>query len=97
MIEQVLNRRNMHLAFKQVLRNKGSAGVDGMQVRELKSYIKENITGIAHSITTGSYLAKPILGVSIPKSNGQMRLLGVPTVAEPMAAASSCPGHHSAI
>jgi len=80
MIEQVINRRNMHLAYKQVLRNKGSAGVDGMQVRELKSYIDKNITSIALSITNGNYVAQPILGVTIPKSNGKPRLLGVPTV-----------------
>ena len=72
----------MHLAFKQVLRNKGSAGVDGMQVRELKGYIDKHITTIALSITKGNYLAQPILGVSIPKSNGKTRLLGVPTVTD---------------
>src|SRR5687767_9282813 len=53
MTSQVINRRNMHLAFKQVLRNKGSAGVDGMQVRELKGYIDKHITTIALSITKG--------------------------------------------
>ena len=72
----------MHLAFKQVLRNKGSAGVDGMQVSELKGYIKENITAVVQCITKGSYLPPPILGVSIPKSNGKMRLLGVPTTCD---------------
>ena len=41
MIEQVINRRNMHLAYKQVLANKGSAGVDGMQVSELKQHIRQ--------------------------------------------------------
>jgi RNA-directed DNA polymerase len=80
MTSQVINRRNMHLAMRQVLRNKGSAGVDGMQVRELKSYIDKNITSIALRITNGSYVAQPILGVTIPKSNGKTRLLGVPTV-----------------
>jgi retron-type reverse transcriptase len=82
MIEQVINRRNMHLAYKQVLRNKGSAGVDGMQVRELKSYIDKNIISIALRITKGSCHAQPILGVSIRKSNGKIRLLGVPTVVD---------------
>ncbi len=41
MIEQVINRRNMHLAYKQVLANKGSAGVDGMGVGELKQHIQK--------------------------------------------------------
>lgn len=70
----------MHLAMGQVLRNKGSAGVDGMQVRELKGYIDKHISSIALSITQGNYQPGPILGVSIPKSNGKIRLLGVPTV-----------------
>lgn len=67
----------MHLAMGQVLRNKGSAGVDGMQVRELKGYIDKHISSIALSITQGNYQPGPILGVSIPKSNGKIRLLGV--------------------
>ena len=82
MTGQVINRRNMHLAFKQVLRNKGSAGVDGMEARKLKGYIDKHITTIALSITKGNYLAQPILGLSIPKSNGKTRLLGVPTVVD---------------
>lgn len=82
MIEQVIDRRNMHLAFKQVLRNKGSAGVDGMQVSKLQGYIKQNITNVSASMLNGSYLPQPILGVSIPKGNGKTRLLGIPTVVD---------------
>ena len=69
MIEQVINRRNMHLAYKQVLANKGSAGVDGMQVSELKPHIRQEREAIVLSIINGSYLPQPILGVSIPKGN----------------------------
>ena len=68
MISQVINRRNMHLAFKYVLRNKGSAGVDGMQVRELKGYIGKHIPSIALSITKGNYLPQPILGKPYPRA-----------------------------
>jgi group II intron reverse transcriptase/maturase len=82
MIEQVITRRNMHLAYKHVLENKGSAGVDGMQVRELKQHIQKDREAIAGSIINGSYLPQPILGVNIPKSNGKSRLLGIPTVAD---------------
>lgn len=82
MIEQVINRRNMHLAYQHVLRNKGCAGVDGMQVSELKQHINTDREAIAGSIINGTYLAQPILGVSIPKSNGKTRLLGIPTVSE---------------
>jgi group II intron reverse transcriptase/maturase len=82
MIEQVINRRNMHLAYKQVLANKGSAGVDGMGVRELKQHICTNREAIVLSIINGQYLPQPILGVHIPKSKGKSRLLGIPTVTE---------------
>jgi RNA-directed DNA polymerase len=82
MIEQVINRRNMHLAYKQVLANKGSAGVDGMQVSELKPHIRKEREAIVLSMINGSYLPGPILGVTIPKSNGKIRLLGIPTVTE---------------
>jgi retron-type reverse transcriptase len=82
MIEQVINRRNMHLAYKHVLSNKGSAGVDGMQVKELKQSINTDREAIVTSIINGNYLPQPILGVSIPKSNGKTRLPGIPTVME---------------
>ena len=82
MIEQVINRRNMHLAYQQVVRNKGSAGVDGMQVSELKQHIHKDREAIVLSIINGRYLPQPILGVTIPKSNGKTRLLGIPTVTD---------------
>jgi group II intron reverse transcriptase/maturase len=82
MIEQVINRRNMHLAYKQVLANKGSAGVDGMQVSELKQHLSAEREAIVISIFKASYLPQPILGVNIPKGNGKTRLLGIPTVTE---------------
>ena len=80
MIEQVINRRNMHLAYRQVVRNKGSAGVDGIGVNELKQHIDKDREAIALSIIKGSYLPQPILGVSIAKGNGKARLLGIPMV-----------------
>jgi RNA-directed DNA polymerase len=82
MIEKVINRKNMQLAYKQVLANKGSAGVDGMATNELYGYLKENRERIVSGIVGGNYLPSPILGVSIPKSNGKPRLLGIPTVVD---------------
>jgi RNA-directed DNA polymerase len=80
MIEQVLNRRNITLAYRQVLSNKGSAGVDGMTVQELYKYLSDNRERIESDICRGKYLPQAILGVAIPKSNGKTRLLGIPTV-----------------
>jgi len=80
MIEQVLNRRNITQAYRQVRANKGSAGVDGMTVQELYDYLNENRERIESEIRRGKYLPQAILGVAIPKSNGKTRLLGIPTV-----------------
>ena len=84
LIEQVINRQNMMRAFKQVRQNKGSAGVDRMPVKELYDYLTKNRENIEQSLLNGTYLPQPILGVEIPKSNGKVRLLGVPTVVERM-------------
>jgi retron-type reverse transcriptase len=65
-----------------VASNKGSSGVDGMEVSELKSFIDFNREQIAKSIFNGSYRPKAIKGIEIPKSNGKVRLLGIPTVVD---------------
>jgi group II intron reverse transcriptase/maturase len=80
MIEQVLNRRNVNHAYRQVMSNKGSAGIDGMTVKELYEYLNINRERIESDIRQGKYLPQPILGVRIPKGNGKSRLLGIPTV-----------------
>jgi len=84
MIEQVLNRRNIMRAYQQVMSNKGSAGVDGMPVKELYDHLTKNREQIESDIRTGKYQPQPIRGVEIPKSNGKVRLLGVPTVTDRM-------------
>src|SRR5574344_2877062 len=84
MIEQVLNRRNIMRAYRQVVSNKGSAGVDGISVKELYDHLTKNREQIESDIRKGTYLPQPIKGVEIPKSNGKTRLLGVPTVTDRM-------------
>ncbi len=59
MIEQVINRRNMHLAYRQVVRNKGSAGVDGMGVNKLKQHIQKDREAIVLSIINGVICLNP--------------------------------------
>ncbi|MCF8233854.1 MAG: group II intron reverse transcriptase/maturase [Bacteroidales bacterium] len=82
MIEQVLNRRNVMRAFRQVMSNKGSAGVDGMSVNDLYQHLNKNRERIESELRQGKYLPQAILGVEIPKSNGKTRLLGIPTVTD---------------
>lgn len=82
MIEQILSARNLSIARNKVIANKGSSGVDGMEVSELKDFIQSERSRICTSIIHRSYKKSPIRGVEIPKGNGKTRLLGVPTVVE---------------
>ncbi|WP_232835115.1 hypothetical protein [Pleomorphovibrio marinus] len=76
MIEKVLNRKNLYKAYRQVVRNKGSAGVDGMKVTELFSYLESNRDRIATSILNHTYVPKPIKGGT--KRELRARLWGAP-------------------
>lgn len=82
MIEKILHRVNMRKACKAVVKNKGSAGIDGMNVKELQNFVDSNIGQVATAIYNNQYLPKAIKGVEIPKNNGKTRLLGVPTVVD---------------
>jgi RNA-directed DNA polymerase len=84
MIEQVTAAGNLTRAAHHVMQNKGSAGLDGMQVNELQDFLRKNREQIIQQITTGRYFPQAIMGVEIPKSNGKTRLLGVPTVTDRM-------------
>lgn len=80
LMEEVLNQKNLNLAFKRVKRNKGAAGVDGVSVDELKSQIQYNFWKIKEALLTGRYEPSPVKRVEIPKPNGGVRQLGIPTV-----------------
>jgi RNA-directed DNA polymerase len=80
LLEQILNADNLNEAYKRVKRNKGSHGVDGMTVDELLPYLKAHGEALKQSILTGKYKPQPVLRVEIPKPEGGVRLLGIPTV-----------------
>jgi group II intron reverse transcriptase/maturase len=80
MVEQILHPYNLQRALRQVIVNKGSAGVDSMKVSELTDYFRKEKEMIICSIKDENYSPQAILGVEIPKGNGKTRLLGVPTV-----------------
>jgi group II intron reverse transcriptase/maturase len=82
MIERVLQPKNLYKAYHRVVSNKGSAGIDGMQVAELRSYIDLNRNPVTTSVLNRKYAPQSIRAVEIPKSNGKIRLLGVPTVVD---------------
>src|SRR5690554_2796617 len=82
MIEKVLEAKNLYKAQRKVERNKGACGVDGMKTTELAAYIAKHCDDLLSSIRTHRYVPDPILGVSIPKGMGKIRLLGIPTVVD---------------
>lgn len=82
LMEQILSRENMQLAHKKVKANKGAAGIDGISVDEVDGYLKENWASIRESIRNRKYRPKPVLRVEIPKPNGGIRKLGIPTVTD---------------
>jgi RNA-directed DNA polymerase len=80
LMEEVCNRANLERALKRVKANKGSGGVDGMKVEELSAYLKGNWQEIKERLLTGAYKPQPVKRVEIPKPDGGMRKLGIPTV-----------------
>ncbi len=82
LMEQILSRENMKLAHKKVKANKGTAGIDGISVDDIDEYLKENWTSIRESIRNRKYRPKPVLRVEIPKPNGGVRKLGIPTITD---------------
>ena len=80
LLEEMLSEKNLKLAYQQVYRNKGASGVDGMEIKELKEYLNTHLEEIKEQIRNKSYKPKPVRRVEIPKDNGGVRNLGVPTV-----------------
>lgn len=80
LLERILARENMHLAWKRVAANKGVAGVDKMPVDDFERYAREHWPQICQSLLAGTYQPSPVLRIEIPKSTGGKRPLGIPTV-----------------
>ena len=80
LLEKVLSKENLNKAYKQVYKNKGASGVDGVTTEELFAYIKEHKEEILWQIRNRKYKPQPVRRVYIPKENGKMRKLGIPSV-----------------
>ena len=80
LLDKILNQENLNKAYKKVVSNKGVAGVDGVTVDEVAEYIKEHKEEIINKIKERKYKPQPVKRVQIPKENGKMRNLGIPTV-----------------
>ncbi len=82
LLDKILSKDNLNEAYLKVKRNKGAAGVDGMEVGEMLGWLKENKERFLASLKNGKYKPKPVRRVEIPKPNGGKRKLGIPTVTD---------------
>lgn len=80
LIERLVERENMRKAYAQVKKNKGAAGIDNMSVESVGTYLKEHWLKIKEQLVKGKYKPKPVKRVEIPKPDGGIRKLGIPTV-----------------
>lgn len=70
------------MSKRKFIQTKGASGIDGVTVQELEEYMKENWNGIKEQIRERKYKPRPVLRTEIPKSNGGVRKLGIPTVVD---------------
>lgn len=82
LMERILSRENLTSALKRVERNKGSHGVDEMSVRNLREHIQNHWESMKMELLKGTYSPQPVRRVEIPKPDGGVRLLGIPTVTD---------------
>ena len=80
LLARVLERANLQRALKQVRQNKGAPGIDGMTVDDLPEYLRHHWPAIRARLIAGTYCPQPVRRVEIPKPDGKMRPLGIPTV-----------------
>lgn len=80
LLEKILYKDNLNRAFKRVKANKGAPGIDGITVEEIGKYLQENQKEIVERIYRGKYTPDPVRRVEIPKADGGIRKLGIPTV-----------------
>ena len=80
LLEKILNKDNLNRAFKRVKANKGAPGIDGITVDEIGAYLRENEKSLIERIYRGKYTPDPVRRKEIPKADGGVRKLGIPTV-----------------
>ena len=83
LLEQIIGRKNLNRAYKQIIKNKGAGGIDGMQVDELLPLLKEHKDELVQSLRDVKYRPRNrTQGGKIPKENGKTRKLGISTVVD---------------
>ncbi len=84
LMDAVCERSNLMLAYQRVVKNKGAAGVDGIGIAEFKDHLKQHWPTIKAKLLAGHYMPSPVRRVDIPKPQGGIRTLGIPTLVDRM-------------
>jgi group II intron reverse transcriptase/maturase len=79
-MDAVVERNNLWLAYERVMRNKGAAGVDGLATADFKAWLQQHWPSVRAALLAGDYVPRAVRKVEIPKPNGGVRTLGIPTV-----------------
>lgn len=82
LIDKIWAKPNLEEAFREVKRNKGAAGVDGVTIKAFESKLEDNVQALQHALQNKTYRSKPVKRVYIPKADGTQRPLGIPTVGD---------------
>jgi len=82
LLEKVLSRENLRIALQRVEANKGVGGVDGVSTEQLRDYLRGHWQTTREKLEKGTYKPSPVRRVEIPKPDGGVRLLGIPTVVD---------------
>jgi len=82
MMEEITSHQNLLRSYRRVVSNGGSAGIDGMQTKELKNWLRTSYTNLREQLKSGTYRPQGVKGVEIPKQSGGKRQLGIPTVVD---------------
>ncbi len=82
LMERVVERSNMQRAYSQVMRNRGAPGIDGLRTQDLKGWLQAHWQSVKTALLDGGYLPQAVRRVDIPKPQGGVRTLGVPTVVD---------------
>src|SRR4030042_2576396 len=80
-----ISKRVVWKAYQRVKANKGAAGIDKESIMDFEQNLKDNLYKLWNRMSSGSYFPPPVKAVEIPKKNGGLRVLGIPTVADRIA------------
>jgi RNA-directed DNA polymerase len=90
LFDRICDENSLRQAFRDVKRNKGASGVDNVSVEEFECNLEEELSRLRQEVVSWTYTPQPVKRVEVPKPNGGIRLLGIPTVRDRLVARFTC-------